>query len=204
MMLTTKSDDKCCNNKFCNKTDTTGKLWHCSGCYNAWYCSTDCQKNDWYYHMCVCDKKLSNNFKENNGNTEEASQSKETNKEDVGKTGTELENYESKLLTPSNIDSDMLNKGKWTDEEHRLFEEGLEKYGKGEWKKIASHVRTRTRIQVNNHAEKYIAQAENTNKGKWTDEEHRLFVEGLQIYDKNWKKIASHVVTHKKRDDTIL
>ncbi|GFH44509.1 hypothetical protein CTEN210_00983 [Chaetoceros tenuissimus] len=103
---------------------------------------------------------------------------------------------ESNLLSTSNTDSEMLNKGKWTDEEHSLFIEGLEVYGKGEWKKIASHVQTRTNRQVLTHAEKYFAQTENTNTGKWTDEEHRLFEEGLEKYGKGvWKKIASHVRT---------
>lgn len=74
MMITSKSNDRCCNNM-------TGQLWHCSSCYNAWYCSKDCQKYDWESHMMVCGEKLSSNFKKNNVNTEEASQSKDTNKQ---------------------------------------------------------------------------------------------------------------------------
>ena len=105
------------------------------------------------------------------------------------------------LYTYGITDSDVLNKGKWTDEEHRLFVEGLGLYDKGKWKKITSHVRTRTLLQVTNHAYKYFAKQASTdsdvlNKGKWTDEEHRLFVEGLELYGKGkWKKITSHVRT---------
>ncbi|GFH58433.1 hypothetical protein CTEN210_14909 [Chaetoceros tenuissimus] len=100
------------------------------------------------------------------------------------------------LLIPSNTDSGMLNKGYWTDEEHRLFVEGLEKYGKGEWKKITSHVQTRTYKQVIRHAQIYFEKTNNTKMGKWTDEEQRLFLEGLKKYGKGqWKKIASHIRT---------
>nr|QSD99704.1 MYB family transcription factor [Melilotus albus] len=44
----------------------------------------------------------------------------------------------------------------WDKEQHRLFLEGLKKYGKGNWKKIAEHVGTRNPGQVASHAQKYF------------------------------------------------
>uniref|UniRef100_A0A0A8Z2S6 HTH myb-type domain-containing protein n=1 Tax=Arundo donax TaxID=35708 RepID=A0A0A8Z2S6_ARUDO len=44
----------------------------------------------------------------------------------------------------------------WTKEEHRLFLEGLEKYGKGKWKTMASeHLRTKSASQIASHHQKY-------------------------------------------------
>ncbi|KAG7583763.1 Myb domain plants protein [Arabidopsis suecica] len=44
----------------------------------------------------------------------------------------------------------------WTEEEHRLFLDGLNKYGKGAWSMISREfVKTRTKIQVASHAQKY-------------------------------------------------
>ncbi|WVY95446.1 hypothetical protein V8G54_034534, partial [Vigna mungo] len=43
----------------------------------------------------------------------------------------------------------------WTTVEHRRFLEGLNKYGKGDWKNISSYVKTKNSTQVASHAQKY-------------------------------------------------
>ncbi|CAA6667601.1 unnamed protein product [Spirodela intermedia] len=47
--------------------------------------------------------------------------------------------------------------GPWTEDEHKRFLEGLEKYGKGDWRSISRNsVVTRTPTQVASHAQKYF------------------------------------------------
>eukprot|EP00581_Thalassiosira_minuscula_P007867 CAMPEP_0183704804 /NCGR_PEP_ID=MMETSP0737-20130205/2072_1 /TAXON_ID=385413 /ORGANISM="Thalassiosira miniscula, Strain CCMP1093" /LENGTH=559 /DNA_ID=CAMNT_0025931813 /DNA_START=14 /DNA_END=1693 /DNA_ORIENTATION=+ len=48
------------------------------------------------------------------------------------------------------------NTGRWSSDEHHLFLRGLELYGRGQWRKIAALVRTRTSVQVRTHAKKYF------------------------------------------------
>ena len=47
------------------------------------------------------------------------------------------------------------NTGRWTSDEHQLFLNGLDSYGK-EWKKIAELIKTRTVVQIRTHAQKYF------------------------------------------------
>lgn len=47
------------------------------------------------------------------------------------------------------------NTGRWTQEEHERFLQGLELYGK-KWTKVAEVVQSRTTVQVRSHAQKYF------------------------------------------------
>ncbi|XWS18952.1 hypothetical protein CRYUN_Cryun32bG0089000 [Craigia yunnanensis] len=55
----------------------------------------------------------------------------------------------------------------WTEEEHRLFLIGLQKLGKGDWRRIARNfVMSRTPTQVASHAQKYFIRQSNVTRRK--------------------------------------
>uniref|UniRef100_A0A6M2EG11 Uncharacterized protein n=1 Tax=Populus davidiana TaxID=266767 RepID=A0A6M2EG11_9ROSI len=55
----------------------------------------------------------------------------------------------------------------WTEDEHRLFLIGLQKYGKGDWRSISRNaVVSRTPTQVASHAQKYFLRLNSVKKEK--------------------------------------
>lgn len=53
--------------------------------------------------------------------------------------------------------------GRWTEEEHEVFLQGLHLHGK-QWKMIATMIGTRTVVQVRTHAQKYFQKMERKNR----------------------------------------
>lgn len=71
----------------------------------------------------------------------------------------------------------------WTEEEHRLFLMGLNKYGKGDWRSISRNfVVSRTPTQVASHAQKYFLRLSSGNKEKKRSSIHDITsVNGAEI-----------------------
>jgi len=55
--------------------------------------------------------------------------------------------------------------GTWSEAEHKLFLQGLEQHGR-KWKKIAAVVGTRTKGQVQSHAQNYFAKLKQKDEGR--------------------------------------
>ncbi|KAG2385949.1 hypothetical protein C9374_003098 [Naegleria lovaniensis] len=56
----------------------------------------------------------------------------------------------------SDIKEEGTNQGAWSEREHQAFLKGLQELGYGKWREIADrYVKTRTRIQVASHSQKY-------------------------------------------------
>ena len=80
-------------------------------------------------------------------------------KDDVSSDAKPAENtrrHSVRRCTSTQRHDDEDNTGRWTDEEHRLFLKALETYRDGRWKEIAAMIKTRTVVQVRNHAQKYF------------------------------------------------
>mmetsp|Transcript_17648 Transcript_17648/g.46335 ORF Transcript_17648/g.46335 Transcript_17648/m.46335 type:complete len:242 (-) Transcript_17648:89-814(-) len=78
---------------------------------------------------------------------------------DVGRTENDVRasrRCELPLSRNSSTDEAQLESGRWSAQEHARFVDGLEKYGRRKWIRIAEHVGTRTVIQVRSHAQKYF------------------------------------------------
>ncbi|KAL6332491.1 hypothetical protein AAG906_008522 [Vitis piasezkii] len=88
--------------------------------------------------------------------------------EAVGKKGSHFSNSESNHGGKASRSDQERRKGvAWTEDEHRLFLLGLDKYGKGDWRSISRNfVVTRTPTQVASHAQKYFIRLNSMNKDR--------------------------------------
>jgi len=65
------------------------------------------------------------------------------------------EENQTTIIAKKNVCGDKEKVGRWSQEEHEVFLEGLESFGK-QWKVIAGLIGTRTVVQVRTHAQKYF------------------------------------------------
>ncbi|KGN51566.1 transcription factor SRM1 [Cucumis sativus] len=79
-----------------------------------------------------------------------------------------LDNSESRFGSKAPRSDQERRKGTaWTEDEHRLFLLGLDKYGKGDWRSISRNfVVSRTPTQVASHAQKYFIRLNSMNKDR--------------------------------------
>ena len=103
-----------------------------------------------------------------------------------------LENYEIQLNISSKDgekNGNEFQSGKWTDEEHEKFIEGILNYG-NEWKKVQQIIKTRTSAQARSHAQKFFLRIEKLiNNGKNKKSKEKTFGKIInQILPKKYAK----------------
>ncbi|RWR97118.1 transcription factor DIVARICATA-like protein isoform X1 [Cinnamomum micranthum f. kanehirae] len=83
----------------------------------------------------------------------------------------------------------------WTEEEHRLFLIGLQKYGKGDWRSISRNaVVSRTPTQVASHAQKYYLRLNSVKKEKKRSSIHDITtVQSGQVAQPSEQRLANAV-----------
>lgn len=82
----------------------------------------------------------------------------------------------------------MEGKGRWTEQEHDRFLEGMKLYPRCPWKVLADHIGTRSPRQVQTHAQKYHQKIERRERGlrkvrrQIARTEHRIDIETMKNY----------------------
>ena len=106
---------------------------------------------------------------------------------------TQTENKKENLQKKKNRQLISINNsnGRWTNEEHNKFIEGIIKYG-NDWKKIQKYVSTRTSTQARSHAQKFLLKLRNNEFLKRNNIDLSL----------SWAKVI-HLIKNSFSDDVL-
>jgi SHAQKYF class myb-like DNA-binding protein len=74
--------------------------------------------------------------------------------------------FASGNVAPASFPINKINKGRWTEEEHKKFIQEYEKYGNNNYMQIAKVLSTRTPAQIKKHAECFFKQNLKTNSAQ--------------------------------------
>ena len=104
------------------------------------------------------------------------------------------------------LDPEKINNRKWSAEELSLFQEVVDLFGINSYEQISIHMGTQGYTQVAWYKHKMHPETKKTKHidpnwkiGKWTDEECRLYKEGVEQFgEKSHKNIANHMGTRSK------
>lgn len=81
----------------------------------------------------------------------------------------------------------------WGDDEDKLLEQGVEKYGLSRWRYVSRMVGTRTGKEC---AMRFYFLNKNVRKGKWTQDEKDRLMEGVEAHGEgDWRSVSTHVKT---------
>ncbi|GJQ14314.1 hypothetical protein GpartN1_g6105.t1 [Galdieria partita] len=91
-------------------------------------------------------------------------------------------------------------KRSWTKEEHFLFLQGLEEYGKGQWQAIANKIGTKTASQVRSHCKKYLMRQQKDQQSKKMKTIHDMTMESPEM--QQLAKKQQQATTHRNPMDS--
>ena len=69
--------------------------------------------------------------------------------------------------------------GRWTDEEHQLFLDGLKIYGK-DWEAIQNHIGTRDTVNIRSHAQKFTTKLKKSIENNDGDPDSKFYYSVLK------------------------
>lgn len=134
-----------------------------------------------------------------------------TEKKVIKENGDENDNNNSNIFLNRNYEAENLNNesqfhtGRWTEEEHQKFIDGILQYG-NEWKKVQQVIRTRSSTQARSHAQKFFLRIKKiiqNNNVNLNDKEKIFEIIGNNIYSNILGNEKRHSLTKAQKEKLL-